>query len=400
MANDMGAVAPAPTSAPTSAPSAPAAKPAKTSAPAAKPAGATGKPTSVSDFKNNLMRGAYDEPMDLPADEAPEEAASTNFTDADGVDDSTHSPEEYVEEPAAEEEDLSWVEPLKAFKDGIHGMSVQDLLQSIANGQLPEELFDKIKLKLKDGDLEWEDTLRGAKDSAMMRSNYTKKLQAFHQEKADFYADRDGFVDLVKSWKDGNGLLKGMRQLGLPIMEAAQLLAKELQEMDEMEAKAPGSRAIYEAKQKAELEAEMVRQELEHLRKQTTQQKETQTTEQQVTYVRSTAARLFQELGVTLDDGSWNLFQHHLRPLWMEAGQPNEQIIRMAIQATGEQVAQHLRSIGKTGQAAAPAPATSKPRVAVGRPVDGGRPVQNNNRPARTGVTPLDFKRRILNQGD
>src|SRR4249920_1777101 len=65
---------------------------------------------------------------------------------------SNSSPEPDAQSQHQVSNDYSW---LDNYKEGVHGVPVQDLLQAISEGRLPDELHDKLRLNLKDGDHEW-----------------------------------------------------------------------------------------------------------------------------------------------------------------------------------------------------------------------------------------------------
>ncbi len=391
--------APAPT------PAAKAPAPAATKAPAAEPVR-----KSPADFRASLQQGAYD--MDDSDFETPEttESVTSNIPDVEASEqEDTHSPEDFEEaapEEEVPEEDNSWLEELKDFRE-LHGLSAKEILAALQQGMLPDALLDKIKIKLKDGDHEWDATLADARNSAMLRSNYTKKLQAhsdlkkaFEAEKNGFNSEREAFVGLLKGWKgDGKALLSGLRAMEFPVLEMAQALAQELQELEEM---GPAARNLYEAKQKAEQQAELNRLELEKARREHQMYLDSQKTkteevsnDQIISGVREFAPSVFKEMNLAITEGTWNIFTEQLGAMWREHGTPNKEMVRFAIQATKEIVDQHLAK-----HTAAPAP-VQKPAQKVSIPrLDGGKPAATNRPGSKAGpLTPAQFRAKILAGG-
>ncbi len=395
---------------PAAAPAAPAPTPAaKAPAPAAAKAPAA-EPVrkSPAEFRTSLQQGDYD--LNDSDFETPEttESVTSNIPDIEASEEDTHSPEDFEEAAPEEEEidetDYSWI---KEYSE-LHGVPVKDLLAALQQGLLPDALMDKIKIKMKDGSDEWEGTILDAKNSAQMRKNYTRKLmehgeakKAFEAEKNGFNSEREAFVGLLKGWKgDGKALLSGLRAMEFPVLEMAQALAQELQELEEM---GPAARGLYEAKQKAEQQAELNRLELEKARREhqmylDSQKSKTEevSNDQVISGVREFAPSVFKEMNLAITEGTWNIFTEQLGAMWREHGTPNKEMVRFAIQATKEIVDQHLAK-----HTAAPAAPAAKPAQKVSIPrLDGGKPAATNRPGSKAGpLTPAQFRAKIIAEG-
>lgn len=353
------------------------------------------------------------EPVDTGADSADEAVASSPFAeqpDSPDVEETAVAPDEperVLDESAVSdvepEEDLSWVESIKSYKE-LHGLALADLVKALAEGKIPEALWDKIKLPLKDGDYEWEDTIADMRNGTMMRRNYTKKLQQLADDRRQYETERDGFLTYFDGWRgDASGvtLLDALERLGMPFDAAARVYAQRLHDYDQM---SPTEKKLYDEKRALE---KRMREFEEQNQTQTSKQQEAQEEAEKNKirqFVQGAASKVFAELKLPLNEGNWNLFAKHLVPLWNEHGTPDANMIRYAAQAAKEESESYISAYAqRTGQpivppsASAPVPAPPKKPAALGqRPLDGGAPKQMNPAAAPKRSTPKDFYKRMM----
>ena len=281
-----------------------------TSTPVSTPAASTpsskGNAMSPSEFKNRL-RGTSDQTFETeaaPDDGEVESLEETNFQAGEEEVEEVEETEE-TEDETVPEEDNAWLEALKEYKQ-LHGLELVDIIKALAAGQLPDKLQDIIKIKLKNGDEEWESPISKARKEAMMHHDYTNKLQAFGKERDEYHADKDEFVGMLKNWK-GNpeALLDGLERLEFPVLAAAKLLAARHRKLDAM---TPAERELYE--ENAALKREQNKIKYDQRRGQETEGKKQ--TEALATkrsdFVSTTAQQLFQKHQVPMDERTWRVF--------------------------------------------------------------------------------------------
>lgn len=350
---------------------------------------------STRDFRKSVSDGSYASMVN----DAPEVSEPAGFAEDEGL----ATPDFEAEESASEEvtepeaEDYSWAEPLKPYQE-LHGLKLQELIASLAEGKIPEALWDKLRIPLKDGENEWEDTIASARNGAMMRHNYTKKLQQFAAERDAFNQQRESLTNYLGGWKNdasGKQLLAGLRRMGMPVEAAAKALAEEFWQAEELakaeaEGKIPAGTAEGFKRQKAmEQELEELRQQRQAFDKKT--QEEQSQSQAQATGIktRDLAVKTFEQVGLKLTEGSWNIFREHLAAIWTAKGtqdvSPEE--VRFAVEATkdtiAERVAQHQAAVSAT------TPVTHKPGIkpmdaaAGNKPTPVARPKAMTTREAR-----------------
>lgn len=260
------------------------------------------------DFKARL-RGTSEQTFE-PAPDAPEdvdEPESTRETNFQAGDEHETEPEveESVEDPEAVEEDLAWLQELKDYKE-LHGLPVKDVLQALAEGRLPEEFHDLIKIKLKNGDQEWESPLSKARKEAMLHHDYTNKLQAFARERDEYHADKNEFIEMLQSWKTNpEALLSGLERLDFPMLDAAKLLAKRHKELQDM---TPRERELYEAKQQLERELNKNKYEAKRQEKAQAEARSKADGDKMADFVSNTAHTLFAKNQIPVEPKTWNMF--------------------------------------------------------------------------------------------
>ena len=119
------------------------------------------------------------------------------------------------------------------YSEGIHGVPVQELLEAISNGQLPDALHDKISLSLRDGDREWQGDIATLRNGAMMREKFSQVQNQLAEERRAFFSERDQFIEDLRSVQsDPQQFLYSMQQMGMPVLEAAKALATQFATRD------------------------------------------------------------------------------------------------------------------------------------------------------------------------
>lgn len=294
-------------------------------------------------------------PSDLP-DTGPDE--SQQFESSDNQEQSSQTPEGY-----------EW---LDSYRDGLHGVPVQELLQSLANGEVPAALLNQLKIKLRDGDQEWMGTLEEARNGAMMKSNYYKKTQELADQRKSFQGEQDELVGYLQAWKsDPVQLVYGLRRLGMPFEDAARHLATELDTADQLNATRPGAGDQWLEAQRIRAEhADMQRQQ-EHNQNQQKQQQAQHQEKRVVDAIRKVAVDDFKAVGLKMSPGAWKAFSDNVTAIWNDQGRPpTRQEVRDAAMATKELVdmyaAEHSQSVRN-------APQTAQQKLGQ-RSLDGGAP--------------------------
>lgn len=310
---------------------------------------------SIRDFKNARNLGQSEPEPEVEEAVEPEveqEAADTATPNEEPVE------EEVTEEPT--EEDWSWAAELKEFRE-LHGVPIAEIAKAIAEGRIPDALMTKLKVKLKNGDEEWEDTLEGARAGNMRYRDYTRKRQADAAEKAQWTAEKEELMGLHHAWKSdssGKALLRDLQSMGYPMLEAAKLLAAEHAKLAEM---TPAERDAYERAQKAERELEQMRWEQQKARRAQEAASSKETVERNVQFVTNTANKFFQAHGVPMNKGTWGVFLRQFDAI--RAANPNQQwneeMVQIAVGATKEEYEQLRKEMGGV----APQVAPKKPQV-------------------------------------
>lgn len=309
------AVANTPASGTGSAPSAPSAP-----APATKPSASAGPKPSNNGQTSAQFRSFLksDAPISSPSVDLSSDDDEGEYSEpeAEASDDSSETSEAEETEQEPGEEDESWLEKIKGHRK-LHGLDLEAVVEALAEGRLPDELMDIIKIKLKNGDQEWESPLSKARNEAMLHQDYTRKLQAFGIERDDFNAGKDEFVGMLQTWKGegdkfpkgdprrGEALLHGLEHLEFPIEEAAMALAHRLRKLDQM---TPEQRQLFEERNKFEKESKAFKAEQAKLQQAQQSEKNKANTEGKVAFVNKTAEGLFAKAGIPVNENTWRLF--------------------------------------------------------------------------------------------
>jgi len=351
----------------------------------------------IRDFRNarNLGESAPEPELpDIPdTDEGRETATPLEEAPEEVVEDS--------EEPT--EEDWSWAQELKDFRE-LHGVPLAEIAKAIAEGRIPDALLSKLRVKLKSGEDEWEDTIEGARSGNMRYRDYTKKRQADAAEKAEWTAEKNDLIGLHQTWKgdtSGKALLTGLQRMGYPMLEAAKLLAAEHARMAQM---TPVERENYERAQRAESELERVRWEQAKFQRQQQDIESKASIDRNVEFVTQTANRQFQVSGLPLNKGTWGVFLRHFDSIRSAnpGTQWSEEMVQIAVGATKEEYEDLRKQMGGVAPSAAP----QKPQVVASTPAraqlanagigsqrfDSGKPPQSKT---RKGETIADIRKRF-----
>lgn len=291
---------------------------------------------------------------------------------------SSYGEETAVDPDAAGEETSTETPWHEAYAEGLHGVQVQELLQALQEGTLPEALYDKIMLDLQDGDQQWKGTVADLRNGAMMRANHTRKSQELAAEKKQFYAERDEVVEYFKNWQqDPQQLLFGLHRMGMPVLKMTELLTTQLTKAEAMNQVNPGSgdewlQAVF---QKAEMDD--MKRRLDRQNQNDEQAKFAKQEEALRTNIRNASTEIFKEIGLELEESSWELYKQHTQLLYdQKPAGPNGRKglsradLKKAAQATKQQLEQYARAYAAR-QTAAP----EKPGAKLGKtPLDAGAP--------------------------
>lgn len=336
------------------------------------------------------------ESVDTETPEEPSEGFAAEESPLETADEQEPVEEEQVEEAP---EDLEWLESVKSYKE-LHGVQLTELLQALADGKIPEALWDKLSIPMKDGEHEWEDTIANARNGAMMRRNYTQKLQQFSQERDAFNAEKNELVGLLHGWKSdtsGKQLLAAMRKMGMPFEQAARAFAEELYRMEELqkaeaEGKVPqGTAAALQQKQQLEQELAELKMQREQFQGNQQKQQTEQQTKQIVEAVKNEAVKSFEKAGLKRTEGSWNVFLNHLNAVWTAKGAaPSRAEIHECVLAAKEDVEAAVQK----HQAAQKAPAKKLPAAPMDSAAKRAVP---KSAPSRQAVTTKQFLQQMRN---
>lgn len=338
---------------------------------------------STADFRSNVMN----------SDTSSSASSVDTGVDTDAVESAS---EESAPEPEATP-DYSWAQSLETYKEGLHGLKLDELLQSLAQGQLPEALWDKIQLPLKDGELEWSGNVADLRNGAMMREKFTQRMQKFNADRQAFEAERTGFVDYLRGWQGdttGEALLNGLESLGMPIEQMAERLATRLIQRDkmlELEQSGqlpPGTAEAFMQQHKLQREAEQARRELARRQAAEQSQRADQDGAALGNKIKSFAADQFKSLGVAnLTEGLWNMFVQEITPIWTAQGKPpSADQVRYAVQ----QAINTARSYQAQHAAAVKA---ATPTIQTPRQADPGAPVKPKTNVATQPMTTEQFRK-------
>lgn len=351
---------------------------------------------SIRAFKNARNLGDDDSSVSEP------EVEESSSSDEEAPDTETPLVEEVEEVEEPTDEDWTWAEELKEFRE-LHGVPIGEIARAISEGRIPDALLSKLKVKLKNGDEEWEDTIEGARAGNMRYRDYTRKRQADAAERAEWTTEKNELVGLHNNWKgDGTGkaLLSGLQRMNYPVLEAAKLLAAEHAKLAQM---TPIERENYERAQKAESELERFRWEQSKAQRQQQDNESKASIDRNVAFVTETANRQFGVQRIPINKGTWGVFLRHFDAI--RSANPgtawNEDMIQIAVGATKEEYEELRRQMG--GVESAP----RKPQVAATTPAraqlanagigggkfDSGKPPQSKQ---KKGETIADIRRRFM----
>ena len=315
-----------------------------------------------------------------------------------------------VQEPAAtsqheaapEANDYSWLDP---YKDGVHGVPVQDLLQALSEGRLPDELHEKLFVTLQDGEQTYERNIAQTRNEHMMRQKFSQLTGELSNERKQFHSERDQFINDLRSLKsDPEMFLHSMSSMGMPVLEAAQLLATRMAQRDFLNQQALGENwkemiaqghrgpgddwyEGIEAKQKL---AQIERQQQRQKQAQQEQQQKQQFTQRQ-TAVQSTALEAFQKTGIDVEKHPqyWDRASYHLQRIYDAKPEPRDgsekpltrRDVYEAVRTVKDEIDAFHKSYGSQPAApAAPKPGASALDTRAGKAVPERAPKQQQAR--------------------
>lgn len=311
-----------------------------------------------------------------PADK-PAEAANDNASIAASQ----------AQEPTQREysDDAPWYQ---RYEQGIHGVPAKELLEALERGTVPDALMGKLRLAM--GEDGYEGSLEELRSGAMMRRTFTQKSQELAEQRRSFEAEQGELVNYLSNWKqDPQQLLYGMRRLGMPIQEVAQMLLQEAVTADKLNEAVPGSGDEW-------LQAQIMKAEHADLLRQHQQQEQARAQAEQAkkqesisTNLRNIAMKEFENAGLDYKPTAWNLFREHCAAVYEETGKLSRADVRRAVIDTKAQIEDYVRKYNEPTQR----PTLGGPRL------DGGAPrATNPSAPSRPGSRQLssrEFERQI-----
>jgi len=291
--------------------------------------------------------------------------------------------QEATPEPLSD--DAPWHE---RYAQGIHGVPAKDLLEALEQGRVPDALMSKLRLAI--GDDGFEGSLDELKSGAMMRRTFTQKSQELAEQRRAFEAEQGELVTYLSNWKsDPQQLLYGMRRLGMPIQEVAQMLINEAVTADKLNEAVPGSGDEWIQAQIMKAEhADLLRQ---HQQAEEQRQMAAQKQKQEAisNNLRSIAVKEFELAGLDHKPTAWNLFREHCAAIYEETGKLSRADVRRAVIDTKGQIEDYIKKYNVQVER----PTLGGPRL------DGGAPrATNPSAPSRPGSRQLssrEFERQI-----
>lgn len=270
--------------------------------------------------------------------------------------------------------DYSW---LDNYKEGIHGVPVQDLLQALSEGKLPDALHDKLMLSLKDGDHEWEGSVSSMRNGTMMREKFSQQMNALKQERDGFYGERTQFVDDLRGMKESpEHFLYSMQSMGMPVLEAAKMLATQYATRDFLNKQAgiqdgqrgPGDEWLEGRQARMELDNHKRQQERQSQQQRLVQER--QQFDQRSTAVQSAAMEAFKAASIdpVKHPQYWDRAAQHLQRIYDAKPEPRDgsekpltrRDVNEAVRIVKEEIDTFLRAHGQ-----APAPTQQRPGAAA-----------------------------------
>ncbi len=261
------------------------------------------------------------------------------------------------------DEDYSWLDGLKQYKQ-IHDMDTAEVLAALANGEIPQSLWSKMLIPMKDGDREFSSSIEELRDNGMIRANYTRKMQEFARERDAFNLEKKEIAGMFQQWGQNPGtMLAQLEKMGLPVLEMAHMLGERYQAVNQLKAQEEAG-TIPKGSADAYLERLQLKQQLEEAqynqqRLQQTQQVESTQTEAKakVAQLESTIKKFFGVEGIKESPGVWNLVRQELRGIWDAKGRDQdltEQEIRVAVRAAKQRANEHIAQSKAAAPVAAP----------------------------------------------
>lgn len=277
------------------------------------------------------------------------------------------------------------------YERELHGLKLQELAEALENGTIPEALWDKIRMTHKDGDNEWEESLSDMRNGRMMQAAFTRKTQDLAAEKKAFYSERDEMIQYMQGWKaDPEQLVYGLERMGMPLLEAAQILAKRLTYADTLNANVPGSGDEWLEAQKMKAEyADLKRSQERALE----QEKSSKAAEKQAKVrenLQNESKKVFDSIGLRLEESSWSLYTQHVQAIVdsKPEGAPRltKADLERAARATKSQIDQYVQAYAKGPgqQKPAGAPKLSGPGLDAGAPKKVPERAPKQNKPKTT----------------
>jgi len=266
------------------------------------------------------------EELDLGSDGQPRDEDGRFTADGEvlGDDEQLAEGDEIVEEPAADDSGLP--PELAEFADGLHGVPLQELLESLRDGVIPEALLGKLEIEMSDGSKKWKEPLEKVKGERMMREKFSQLTQqlsserkAFEAERAQHTEQKDDLIDFMRTWKDPDTLMDSLLDFGLPVDQMLRNYNGRLEKVNalyalEQEGKLPPGSAK-EAWEKYETDRKLKRAEYDSTvrEKKAAKAQESQHNTKLLGAVQKAGGAMLKQLGADPTDAAqWNLFKRNL----------------------------------------------------------------------------------------
>lgn len=224
----------------------------------------------------------------------------------------------------------NWYE---AYKEGVHGIPVQELLEALSNGQLPDALHDKLYLSLKDGDETWEGSVASMRNNNMLREKFSRQMNELKRERDRVQAESRQFMSDLEAVKGSpEQFLHAMQGLGMPVLEAAKILATRYATRDFLNKQA-GIQDGQRGPGDEWLDGIQAQQEVQALRNQQTRQnqaqqkqREQQIFEQRSHAVQNAAMEAFKNVGIdpVKYPQYWDRASQHLQRIYDHKPEPRD----------------------------------------------------------------------------
>lgn len=247
--------------------------------------------------------------------------------------------------------------------DLLHGLKPADVLASLKEGKIPEELLDHVMVTQKINGESVDVPAREALENGMRLVDYSRGKREVAEAREEHGRAVDAFTGLVEGWKvtTPEGIAQtrmNLELLGVPIHALAKAYADEwvqIQSMSEPE------RGAYEARKKTERENWELKNRLQTLEAKDRTREQSGKTSAIVAKIEKWMPVEFKAFGVDNTAVTRGMFRQHLRNLWDRSKDITQEDVRLAAKATQQDVI----LAGKLHQEQVASLAKTKPKPAT-----------------------------------